>query len=129
MKYGLLMLITILISACIGGSSSDTDQEKNNRLIISTQNQDGELFAVENFSYSAILEPETRIKLECDGVCTRWELPEGLVGGITIFAVTYVPTADPFCDDVYEGELYIDADPSKEQNIKLVLYYFAAICE
>ena len=130
MKYGFLVIITILIGACSGGSSSSDSQAKASNLIVSTENQEGEAFAVETLSYSAVSDFETDIDIECETSCVFWVFPDDLSGGINVTAQTILENPDPFCYEItYEGELYIDVDRATEQKFELVLYQLPYLCQ
>jgi hypothetical protein len=131
MKYEFLIIITLFIGACSGsGSSNNSSEEEITNLVVTTIDQDGESFSIENLSYSQVSDPEIEVVIDCESSCILWEFPDNLSGGINVTAQTIIQNTDPYCSEItYEGEVYIDVDPTAEQDFELVLYQLPYVCQ
>ncbi len=65
-----------------------------------------------------------------DEACTTWVLDQFPTGTIRVTAIKYVEWEnDSLCHDVFEGEIYVDANIDEVQELQIIVEQTPSICQ
>lgn len=127
-------LLTILAFASLGAcNSSGTPHAAapESNVVIKTVDEQNNEFKAEKVTWWYLNQREARHALECaENLCSEWAVDSEAAGSIAIAAyASKVKADDPYCQDLFEGEAVIHADPKSAQEVTITLSKTVTACK